>query len=289
MTSRCAVLAVTLLAAAGPATAQSRTRQYLGLAKATLEQPITPAELEAAVLSPAGVRDITALFEKALAAGVVVGDGVVTPELGGEATMYRGQLRFVEYPDPRHLVIRRMFDVRSDPKALLELLSGSVEGQEVLSSTGGLHAHLYQMTTKTPTDEQRRVLDQILDSALAVHFKTWTASPEVQQAGIEAHNWQGRYVGFWHVHPPAQVVGGATQGFEPSMEDMKVAMEKGQFLTIVFQPDGFDVYDLEPLATARQAVLSKARVIRYRSPDWGKRFGTRTRAGRGALPGPPRP
>ncbi len=128
------------------------------------------------------------------------------------------------------------------------------------------------MTTKTPTDEQRRVLDKILASALAVHFKTWTVTPERQQAVIETHNWQGRYVGFWHLHPPAQVLGGATQGFEPSMEDMNVAVEKGQFLTIVFQPEGFDVYDLEPLATARQAVLSRARVIKYRSPEWASRF-----------------
>ncbi len=136
------------------------------------------------------------------------------------------------------------------------------------------------MTTKPPvTDEQRLVLDRILASAVAVHFKTWTVNPEVQHAVIEQHDWRGRYVGFWHIHPPQQTVGGSAQGFEPSMEDMNIAMEKGQFLTIVFQPDGFDVYDLEPLATARQAVLSKARVIRYRSPEWAKRFGTGTRVG----------
>ena len=51
-----------------------------------------------------------------------------------------------------------------------------------------------------------------------------------------------------------------------------MALEKGQFLTVVFQPEGFDVYDLEPLATARQAVLSRARVIKYRSPEWASRF-----------------
>jgi hypothetical protein len=289
MTPRPAVLAVTFLVAAGPAAAQERTRQYLGLAKATLEQPITAAELEAAVLSPAGVRDIAALFAKALAAGVVIGGGVVTPELGGEATLDRGQLRFVEYPDALHPVMRRMLDLRNDPKALLDLLTGSVEGQQILATTGGLHAHLYQMTTKTPTDDQRRVLERILAGALAVHFKTWTVNPEVQHAVIENNDWRGRYVGFWHIHPPQQTLGGSAQGFEPSMEDMNIAMEKGQFLTIVFQPDGFDVYDLEPLATARQPVLSKARVIRYRSPEWAKRFGTGTRAGRANLPAPPRP
>jgi hypothetical protein len=275
MTSRRAVVAVFLLAAAGPAAAQDRTQQYLGLARATLEQPITPAELEAAVLSPTGVRDIAALFEKAVAASVVMRGDAVTPELGGEATLYRGQLRFVEYPDALHPVIHRMLELRRDPKALLDLLTGSVEGQQILSTTGGLHAHLFQMTTKTPTEEQRRVLDRILASAAAVHFKTWTVTPEQQQVMIEKYDWRGRYVGFWHIHPPVQGAGGFMPAFEPSTEDMKVAMEKGQFLTIVFQPDGFDAYDLEPLAAARQAVLSKARVIRYRSPEWAKRFGSR--------------
>ena len=274
MDARWIVLAVTFLAAARPAAAQDRTRQYLGLARATLEQPITPAELEAAVLSPAGVRDIAAFFAKALATKVVMAGDAVTPELGGEATIDRGVVRFVEYPDAVHPVIRRALDVRHDPKALLDLLTASVEGQQVLARTGGLHAHLFQMTTKTPTVEQRRVLDGILASAVAVHFKTWTVTPELQQAMIERNEWRGRYVGFWHIHPPREADGGFAPGFEPSMEDMKIAVEKGQFLTLVFQPDGFDAYDLEPLARASQPVLSRARVIRYRSPDWARRFST---------------
>ncbi len=268
------VLAVTFLAVAAPASAQDRTRQYLGLARATLEQPISPAELEAALLSPAGVRDIAALFEKSIAAGVVVAGVVVTPELGGEATLDRGALRLLEYPDPLHPVIRRMLDLRAEPKALLELLTASVEGQLILARTGGLHAHLFQMTTRTPTDEQRRVLDRILGSAVAVYFKTWTVTPERQQEMIEKNDWRGRYVGFWHIHPPVPAGGGRGAGFEPSAEDMGIALEKGQLLTIVFQPDGFDAWDLEPLARAGEATLSRARVIRYRSPEWRKRFGS---------------
>lgn len=273
---RRAVLTVTALLAAGsvdaPAAAQDRTRQYLGLARATLDAPISRAELESALLSPAGVRDVAALFARAIAASVTVGGVEVTPELGGEATLDRGTLRFVEYPDALHPVIRRMLEVRSNPKALLDLLTASVEGQQILSGTGGLHAHLYQMTTRTPTDAQRRVLDGILAAAVAVHFKTWTVTPEVQHAMIERNDWRGRYVGFWHIHPPRRTAGGFAAGFEPSMEDMTVALEKGQFLTLVFQPDGFDAYDLEPLSRAGQAVLSKARIVRYRSPDWGKHF-----------------
>ena len=268
------VLAVTFLAVGAPASAQDRTRQYLGLARATLEQPISPAELEAALLSPAGVRDIAALFEKSVATGVVVAGVMVTPELGGEATLDRGALRLLEYPDPLHPVIRRMLDLRAEPKALLELLTASVEGQLILARTGGLHAHLFQMTTRTPTDEQRRVLDRILGSAVAVYFKTWTVTPERQQEMIERYDWRGRYVGFWHIHPPVQAGGARGAGFEPSAEDMGIALEKGQLLTIVFQPDGFDAWDLEPLARAGEATLSKARVIRYRSPEWTKRFGS---------------
>lgn len=269
---------VILLITAGAAGAQDRTRQYLGLARATLEHPITPAELEAAVLSPAGVQDIAALFEKSLAAqvkGLLAG---VAPEIGGEATLERGRIRFVEYPDPLHPVLRRALELRSDPAALLHFLTGSVEGQQILSTTGGLHAHLYQMTTKRPTDEQRRVLDVIVRSSVEVLYKTWTITPERQQAMIEKQDWRGRYVGFWHIHPPAMSGGAYVMGFEPSMEDMRIAIEKGQFLTIVFQREGFDVYDLEPLANAGRPDLSRARVIRYRSPEWERRFATLLRA-----------
>lgn len=270
------VLAGTLLAAAavtaGPAAAQDRVAQYLGLSKATLEQPITPAELEAALLSPAGVRDVAALFEKAIASSLDIGGKAIVPELGGEATLDRGHLRFVEYPDPLQPVVRRMLDLRGEPQALLDFLTGSVEGKQLLAATGGLHAHLFQMTTTEPTVEQRRVLDRILAGAVAIHFKTWSATPEVQRAMIEKTDWRGRYVGFWHLHPPVRTSAGLVPGFEPSMEDMQIAIEKAQLLTLVFRPDGFDAYDLEPLARTGQPDLGKARVIRYRSPEWARRF-----------------
>jgi hypothetical protein len=273
MLTRAGVFAVTLLAAAAAGEAQSvRTRQYLGLARATLEQPVTHEELAGALLSPAGVRDVGALFEKAIAAGVIAGGAAVVPELGGEATLDRGALRLVEYPDPRHALIRRMLELREDPQALLDFLTGSVDGQQILSATGGLHAHLFQMTAKTPTAAQRRVLDGILAGAVATHFKTWTVSPELQQEMIDGNDWRGRYVGFWHLHPPLRTNDGLAAGLEPSMEDMRIALEKQQLLTIVFRPDGFDAWDLEPLARAGRADLSLAKVVRHRSPEWARRF-----------------
>jgi len=273
MEIRRVVLAVTL--AAAPALAAppgDRLQQYLGLAKETLDHPITPRELEDALLSPAGVRDIALLFEKAIARGVVMEGRAVVPELGGEATLHRGALRLVEYEDKRHEVVRGMFAFAEDPRALLDFLTGSVEGQEVLRTSGGLHAHLFQMTTRPATAAQFEVLRQILARTAANYLKSWTVTPELQQEMIEKYEWRGRYVGFWHLHPPMRTTGGLSAGLEPSMEDMRIAVEKQQFLTLVFQPDGFDAYDLEPLARAGQADLSRARVIRHRAPEWRRRF-----------------
>ena len=249
-----------------------RLEQYLGLARATMEQPITPQELDAALISPAGVRDVAALFEQSLASAAATSFGTVIPELGGEATLHRGALRLAVYRDPRHEVIRRMLGMGDDPAALLEFLTGSVEGQAVLASTGGLHAHLFQMTRKKPTADQRRVLRGILDQTAATHLKTWTVTPEVQREMIDAFDWRGRYVGFWHLHPPLRTAEGFAAGMEPSMEDMRIAVEKQQLLTIVFHPDGFDAYDLEPLSRAGRPDLSLARIVRHRSPEWRARF-----------------
>ena len=103
--------------------AGDRVQQYLGLAQATLARPITPAELEAAVLSPAGVNDIAALFEKSLASGLVLDGTVVTPELGGEATLDGGRLQFIEYPDPLQPLVRHMTEIEDDPKAPRRILT----------------------------------------------------------------------------------------------------------------------------------------------------------------------
>jgi hypothetical protein len=261
-----------LLPARAPASQADRVQQYLDLAQATLKQPISPAELDAAVLSAAGVQDISALFEKALASSLALDGTVVTPELGGEVTLDAGRLQFREYPDPLHPLVRRMVELKADPRALLEFLSQSPRGQEVLKTTGGLHALLYQMTTQTPGDVQRRALDQVMLGAVSVLFKTWSVDPELQLEMLRKHDWRGRYAGFWHIHPPRQAEAGYAPGIEPSMEDMTIAIERGQFLTIVFQPDGFDFYDLSPLAATRAPQLSRARVLRHRSAEWERRF-----------------
>jgi len=247
-------------------------QQYLGLAQATQAQPITPAELDAAALSADGVEDVAALFEASLAAGLTMQGSVVTPELGGEATLEGGRLRWVTYPDPFHPVVRLMAELRDDPAALLAFLSASAAGEEVLARTGGLHAVLYQVARHAPTPAERRALDEALRAAVARYFKTWTVSPETQLENIGRHDWRGRYVGFWHLHPPRLGPAGYEPGIEPSAEDLAIARDKGQLLTLVFQPDGFDLYDLSPVAASGNATLSQARVARHRSPAWERRF-----------------
>jgi hypothetical protein len=53
---------------------------------------------------------------------------------------------------------------------------------------------------------------------------------------------------------------------------MRNAVEFGQFLTLSFQPDGFDLYDAEPLGDAKRIDLKLVKVIRYRSPEWRAHF-----------------
>lgn len=247
-------------------------QQYLKLARETLRRPISSEELRRAILSPAGVETIRSLYEHSVADSIVVPDGVITPELGGEATLDEGRLTFVSYPDPIHPILREMVNLQDEPSRLLDFLQSSADGKQVLSKTGGLHALLYRISDRKPTDAERELLGKVVESAIATHFKTWSADPEIQRRVIRSTAWSGRYVGFWHIHPPRVTENGFAEGIEPSLEDMNNAIALGQFLTLVFQPDGFDAYDLSPLALGRRSDLSRARVIRYRSPDWKLHF-----------------
>jgi hypothetical protein len=181
-------------------------------------------------------------------------------------------LTFVAYPDPIHPILREMIERKGEPKRLLEFLESTADGRAVLQGTGGLHALLFQMARATPTEQQVALLDRVTASAVATHFKTWTADPEIQARMIESTEWSGRYVGFWHLHPPRLSSTGFGPGIEPSLEDMQNAIELGQFLTLVFQPEGFDAYDLSPLARARTTSLARARVVSYRSAAWKLHF-----------------
>ena len=271
------LLLLLTLAVAGQS---GRERQYLSLAEATLSHPIAPDELRAALLAPSGIGEIGNLFERSIEEGLVLPapDGLVTPELGGEATLDQGRLVFVSYPDPIHPLLREMLHRENDPVSLLAFLQSSQDGKDVLTSTGGLHALLFRIGSRSPTEEERQLLQKNVASAVLTRFKTWSTDPEIQKRMIETSDWHGRYVGFWHIHPPRIVRDELVEGIEPSVEDMNNAIELGQFLTLVFQPEGFDAYDLSPLAGLPGPDLSRARVVRYRSPDWRSRFEAIARA-----------
>jgi hypothetical protein len=266
------VLLLGIFVGASTEAQSERKRSYLALGQATLRQPITHDELRAAILSTAGVESIRALFERSIAESLEAGGTLVTPELGGESTLDGGRLILVSYPDPVHPVLREMVSLRSDPARLLAFLESSPDGRAVLKGTGGLHALLYQMAQGTPTEQQTALLGRVTEGAVATYFKTWQADPAIQARMIELTEWRGRYAGFWHIHPPRLRGEGFESGIEPSVEDMQNAIELGQFLTLVFQSDGFDAYDLSPLARTRTTNLARARVVSYRSADWTPHF-----------------
>jgi hypothetical protein len=160
---------------------------------------------------------------------------------------------------------------------MLEFLGESEEGRGILKTTGGLHALLYQLSQSEPSaisESQWSLLDRIISNTVRIHFKAWSVEPETQSAEIEKNDWRGRYVGFWHIHPPRWGREGLVEGIEPSMTDMTNAVQMGQFITIVFQPQGFDFYDLSGLSLTQQANLAHAKVISYRSAVWQRVFET---------------
>jgi hypothetical protein len=53
---------------------------------------------------------------------------------------------------------------------------------------------------------------------------------------------------------------------------MQNAARDGQFLTLAFQPDGFDLYDASALGEAGRVDLALLKVTRYRSSVWRRRF-----------------
>lgn len=247
-------------------------RTYIELARAALMNPVSHENLSRAVLSRDGVSRIRVLFEESVQNSLSVGGAPVAPELGGEAILDAGAIVWIRYPDPLHPLVREAILRKGDPAALLAFFESSVDGRWLLKNTGGVHALLFQMASTPPTSDQRALLDTVLGRMVAQHFKTWSTDPEIQARMIETTDWRGRYVGFWHIHPPRLSGATALEGIEPSMADMQNAVQLGQFLTIVFQPNGFDVYDLAPLAASRRAELTGVKVIRHRSDEWQRYF-----------------
>jgi hypothetical protein len=153
-----------------------------------------------------------------------------------------------------------------DPAALREIYSAHRAELEIVDGADSAHILRHQLDSPPlpGPDHDRR-------QAMVLGRNVLT----VVENGAEdyAHSWGGSWGGFsgrWHIHPPHFAkdgwfvgdVPGDLEGIpQPSDSDRKLAKAYGQNLTLVFQPDGFDAYDL----AANQK-------IEFRSQAWRQRF-----------------
>jgi hypothetical protein len=102
---------------------------------------------------------------------------------------------------------------------------------------------------------------------------SFTLHPREQLETIMAQEWtEGRLLGLWHLHPPGWSEGGFVAAAPPSPDDRQIARANGQFLTLVFRPDGFDLHDLQTAPLGPVPPESPERLIEYRSETWRAHF-----------------
>lgn len=245
-----------------------RLAAWYGLA-ATVDNPITHEQLRAATLAPASIERIRALFERAVERGVRIGGQWLTPEAGGEASI-DAELRLIEAPDPRWSTIRNLVELAGRPEAVADFVETRAGETAQVDSHGLLKvaAARFRLGAPGAAKELERAILTVAQNAAP----TYSLGPAEQFALVAGVDWRGRYVGGWHTHAPHDQNGEWVGGDVPSFEDMRNAVQYGQYLTLSFQPDGFDLYDAEPLADAGRIDLSLLKVIRYRSPDWREHF-----------------
>lgn len=246
----------------------ARLDQWHGLA-APKDNPITHAQLRAGTLSPASIHRIRAIFEAMIRRGVRIGTKWLTPETGGEATLDT-ELRLVKARDPRWSTIQDLVKVSHDPQAIAAFCESRAVEVAQIDTHGLLTVAVARLRLGAPgsSEEVRRALLTVAQNAAP----TYSLGPEEQFALVTGSDWKGRYVGGWHTHAPHDANGDWVGGDVPSFEDMQNAVQYGQYLTLSFQPDGFDLYDAEPLGEAKRVDLSLLKVIRYRSQAWRDYF-----------------
>jgi len=246
----------------------SRLNQWHGLA-ATKENPITHAHLEAGALSRGSIDRIRTIFEEAIRRGVRIGSKWLTPETGGEATI-DAELRLVEARDPRWATVQELVKVADDPEAIAAFCEKQRDEVALIDAHGLLKVAVARLRLGAAgsAEEVRRALLTVAQNAAP----TYSLGPEEELTLVTSADWQGRYVGGWHTHSPHDTNGVWVGGDVPSFEDMQNAIQYGQYLTLSFQPDGFDLYDAEALGEEKRVDLKLLKVIRYRSPEWREHF-----------------
>ena len=277
---------------AGLGRAISGLNSYFGLYRETTARPISFDELKAAVLSEQGLADIRGLFEAMLAQPVVKGDILVFPEIGGEATLTDGRVVFHRTPEAGgRAILRQISAARSDRLKMIELYEANREIMKQVDEYGTLWKALmdYPEWVKKghlPKERLDQILAETADLTVGSAVNSFDWGPKEQFNSLIQDSWSGRYAGPWHTHPPLMTRQGwrPPVGGGPSGNDMDIAQRHGQNLTVEFEPDGFDVFDLSPLTGAAAIDPAAIRVISYRSPEWKEHFQQLWRE----LPAPPR-
>ena len=257
-----------LRASSGMTVALRRLNQWYGLI-ATEHDPITHEQLERAALNPVTVDVVRRVFETGIRGGIRVEHDWLTPEVGGEVTIGNG-LRFVEANDPRWRTARDLAVIADEPARVAALARGRAAEVTLLDRHGLLNVALQRLRLGSKNADRevaRAVRTMVRNSATE-----YSHDPVEQFRIIVSHDWSGRYVGRWHTHPPHDRGDTWGAGEPPSFEDMENAVRDGQYLTLAFHPDGFDLYDAADLADEGRADLRLMRVIRYRSPAWRAHF-----------------
>jgi hypothetical protein len=179
-------------------------------------------------------------------------------------------LELAETEDTRWSTALGLLSLAADPAGLSDHERTRPESVESVDAHGLLRNALGRFRLGLPgsRDEVRRAVTTLVQNAAP----TLVLTPEKQLELVLSREWKGRYVGMWHTHAPHAGPNGWTAGDVPSFEDMQNAVAYGQFLTLSFDPEGFDLYDASRLGDARRVDLSLVDAIRYRSREWREHF-----------------
>lgn len=247
------------------AQALSRMNAYFAMTTVTAARPIRHEELAAVLLSTTGTDMVGALYERMIAERISFHGRVIIPEIGGDATI-DGTLTLHELADPGRPLFAVIAKNGDSPADLSAAVAGHEDLLAFVDETGLLSRALkswpgWVTRDKPPKAEREAIFRQAVSTVMENSARAFLYAPRAQLAAMVGQDWSGRYAGMWHAHPPHFRPGGWEASDEPSDFDRKIAREEGQNLTLVFQPDGFDAYDLAAGAK-----------VSYRGEPWKRRF-----------------
>lgn len=262
----------------GLGSALERLDQYMGATLEAEAYPIRHAELRAAVLSPQGVRSIAAIFERSIADSLALPGSLKVLEVGGEAVLGRDGIALREYPEPNRPLLRQIAQRAADPVQLDALFKQYPEGIKAIDERGILRDTVSRVLRwrgdPAKAELSRDRLALALESVMGEAASGYVFEPANMLEPVAGVDWKGRYIGRWHTHPPYWQESAGWMPSDPgtpSDNDMDIAIHNGQNLTLKFEMDGFDLYDLSPLAGGKPDA-SKILKISYRSARWLKHF-----------------